>query len=476
MKKRNLLLLAAFAIFLSMSNLQAQQYTLSDNDVVVVNGVIQSCSYTFEIKEIIIPEVLDGQSVLGIKDASWTGEGIFQEKGITDIQLPATIELLGRRAFNLNELSTLDLSLCPKINTIGAEAFKRNNILTLNLNNCTELTIIDHNAFLENSINLLDFSGCSSLQIIGEQAFSDNNIQSINFSNCENLEIIDYAAFFFNHIAELDFGDCINLRTIGYEAFFLNGNLTNIQLSGCKSLLEIGWWAFSNTSLTGVDLSPCTSLVTLGIGAFDDTQVSHIILPTPDYPGFEFWKSTEGNIFYAGDTVSKVNGYNAKDVYTPVTFVVTNNGSPIDSATIDFYKGPYMTNENGTLALANVLQGNYPYMVSADGFVDVEGELPVGIDSISLTIEMSGVFVEEFYESAVSVYPNPGKNMINFELPGDFTGGRVELYNNNGKLVIGKYIQGNLKSISTEKLPQGIYLVRVFNNDKMLYSGKWVKE
>lgn len=443
-----------FVLFIHIlaTNSFAQEYTLTDDDVTVENGVIQSCSYNFEIKDIIIPEILDGQIIIGIKAVLWNEPGVFEGKGITTLHLPATIK------------------------TIGSKAFKNNDLTMINFSNCTQLKIIGFNAFHLNQIYAVDFSNCPQLKKIESEAFSDNNIHSINFSNCENLEIIEYAAFFWNHMPEIDFSECKNLKKIGYEAFFLNGNLTSINLNGCTSLLEIGWWAFSSTSLSNVDLSNCNSLVTIGLGAFDETQVSNIILPTPDYPGFEYWESTDGTIFFAGDTVSKVEGYYAKDVRTPVTFIVTNDGSPIDSAIIDFYNGPYTTNEYGMLALGNVLQGSYPYTVSAEGFVDVEGEVIVDIDSVSVTIEMSGVLVEEIANINLSVYPNPGNDQINFELPKDFTGGKVELYNNSGQLVIGNYIQGNFKSISTEKLPTGIYLYRIFNDDKMVYSGKWVKE
>ena len=33
-------------------------YTLTDDDVEVVNGVIQSCSYAFDLKVIIVPDII----------------------------------------------------------------------------------------------------------------------------------------------------------------------------------------------------------------------------------------------------------------------------------------------------------------------------------------------------------------------------------------------------------------------------------
>ena len=54
------------ALMLSSMQLGAQ-YTLVDDDVVVTDGVIASCSYDFEQTDIVIPGSLDGQTVTGIE-------------------------------------------------------------------------------------------------------------------------------------------------------------------------------------------------------------------------------------------------------------------------------------------------------------------------------------------------------------------------------------------------------------------------
>jgi len=295
-------------------------------------------------------------------------------------------------------------------------------------------------------------------------------------SGCSKLEIIDDEAFSANDIKQIDLSDCISLKNIGWQAFLWNGFLTDVNLDGCTSLITIEQWAFSGTSLGSVDLSSCTALVNLGYGAFDETQVSNVVLPTPDYPGFEYWEDTDGNIFYAGDTVCKVNGYNAKDVHTPVTFVVTNDDSPFEGASIDFYNGPYITNELGLVVLANVLQGTYTYIVSAEGFADVQGEVMVDVDSLSITIEMSGVTVGEIPENIVSVYPNPGTKHLNISLPEALIRAKAQLYNNSGQLILEKEFHAGKLNLNTATLPLGIYLYRIVEGDKTIYSGKWVKE
>jgi len=456
----------------------AQPYTLTDDDVVVENGIIQSCSYSFEIKDINIPELLDGQIIVGIKGADLLNEtGVFQEKGITSLQLPATIEFIGRRAFKLNELTSLDLSICPNIENIGIDAFYKNNIQTLDLSNCPNLRVIDHASFHQNQIQTLNFSNCPLLESIGSETFSFNNVlTSINLNGCTKLKIIDVQAFMANDLRNIDLSYCPNLKVIGWQAFLWNEYLTHVNLEGCTSLSKIDVWAFSGTSLTGVDLSSCTALATIGLGAFDDTDISSIVLPTPNYPGYVYWQDNNGNIFNAGDTVSKVNGYAAFDVFTPVTFTVTNNGVPVDSAAIAFYDRQFFTNQTGMLILPNILQGTYTYTVSATGFENATGEITVGVDSVSVNIELWGVGVGEIAQAPIMIYPNPGSDQIDISLPAKFSEGRIEMYNTTGHLVIEKRLYGKHGTVYTGHMPAGIYLYRIYEGDRIIGSGKWVKQ
>ena len=105
-----------------LSALAFAQYTLTDDDVDVTGGVIQSCSYDFAITDIIIPDTQNGQAVIGIADAKtvhWIDydyiEGVFEGKGITGLVLPSTIQFIGQRAFRTNEMKVLDLDKCQSL-------------------------------------------------------------------------------------------------------------------------------------------------------------------------------------------------------------------------------------------------------------------------------------------------------------------------------------------------------------------------
>ncbi len=75
------------------------QYTLTTNDVTVTNGYITSCSYDFSETNIIIPDSLDNQRIIGISSATQASRGVFYDKSTTEISLPTTIIEIGDYVF-----------------------------------------------------------------------------------------------------------------------------------------------------------------------------------------------------------------------------------------------------------------------------------------------------------------------------------------------------------------------------------------
>ncbi len=234
-------------------NLYAQTYTLSDDDVVVTGGIITSCSYGFEIKNIIIPSVLDGQTVTGVADAFSPQLAIFSDKGIISLTLPNTIVNIGNNAFYGNLITELNMSGFTSLTSIGAYAFCNNAIASLNL------------------------SGCSALISIGEYAFAANKLTSLDFSGSPGLKTINNFAFY-------------------------NNLLVDLNLESSTSLSLIGDAAFQSNKLTSVDLTKCTSLLKIGSSAFRINTLSSFALPEVNYKGTKYiiWKDGNGSSYTAG--------------------------------------------------------------------------------------------------------------------------------------------------------------------------------
>ncbi len=129
-------------------------YVLKDHDVIIKNGVIESCSYPFR-KDVVIPDTLDGQLVTGIDS------GVFYERDLESIVLPSGLTHIGPNAFWGNYLSSI--SLPPTMEFIGESAFQENQLTSIGLNQCTSLVSIGSRAFASNGISDVDFSNCSAL-------------------------------------------------------------------------------------------------------------------------------------------------------------------------------------------------------------------------------------------------------------------------------------------------------------------------
>ena len=143
-------------------------YSLTDADVVVTNGVIESCSYDFTITDIIIPDMLDGQIITGIADHVGFSPGVFEEKGITSVQLPSTLKIIGAAAFAYNR-----------------------NLTGVIIPNSVEQ--IKDSAFIINDLTSIFIP--KSVKYIGYVAFYGNNLIEAIFESGSNIELIQFLAF-----------------------------------------------------------------------------------------------------------------------------------------------------------------------------------------------------------------------------------------------------------------------------------------
>ncbi len=77
-------------------------------------------------------------------------------------------------------------------------------------------------------------------------------------------------------------------------------------------------------------------------------------------------------------------------------------------------------------------------------------------------------------QKAVKVYPNPGTNQLNIEIP-EPANSTILLYNIQGKLVQSKQFRKQCQ-LNTEGLTQGIYFYRIVANSGNIFTGKWIKK
>jgi len=349
---------ALFACTLSL-NLYAQTYTLSDDDVVVTAGVITSCSYSFEIKSIIIPPVLDGQTVTGIADAITPPLALFYNKGIISVSLPNTIV------------------------NIGDNAFYGNLITGLNLSGYTSLSSIGHDAFSNNAIASLDLSGCSALISIRESAFASNKITSLDLSGSPGLKTINNSAFSYNLIADL--------------------NLTT-----CTALTLIGDAAFQSNKLTTVDLTKCTSLLKIGGSAFRMNTLTSFALPEITYKGtlFTTWKDGKGNSYTAGTdpAADMLTFYLPYILYTLTDDDVVVTGGVITSCSYNF--------ELKNIIIPQTLDGQTITGIADGATPPLAVFYDKGIASVTLPPTLQRIGSNSFYSNLISGLTLSGFNNL----------------------------------------------------------------
>ena len=255
-------------LFFFSTNLLGQ-YILTDDDVTMSYGRIASCSYGFQETDIVIPETLDGQTVIGIVNKGSGQLGVFDSKGITSVQLPATMEYVGDRAFIGNEITSVSFT--------GNTALER----------------IGEYSFAYNSISSIDLTGCPSLKMIDEAAFRNNTFTSLSIAHA-NLEVIEHHAFRNCGITNLDLSNCPNLQLIGNYAFQGN-SIETVSFTNSPSLNILGAYSFADNSLSDFDLSQFTSFVQMREYALTgNSEITSLTLPVPIDAGFTGWIDQSG--------------------------------------------------------------------------------------------------------------------------------------------------------------------------------------
>lgn len=248
-------------------------------------------SYTSGLKDVVIPEYINGIKVKYLASNLFYGLNIESVKCESDVDIfypfvscPSlkSIELHSSKADwiaeycfglkevilpNISELGSLAIGECynlerivaPKVSEIKSWAFQGCKKLKEIEIDWTSLTAIGNWALANcESLQKEDFN-LSNLESLGEYAFYSTNVKSITLS--EKIKDIPEKSFSF--CRNLQYINLEHIETIGDGAFEFCSNLETVDVSGVKSM---GEEAFSFSGITYVDL---TALSTLGAEAFD---------------------------------------------------------------------------------------------------------------------------------------------------------------------------------------------------------------
>ncbi len=147
--------------------------------------------------------------------------------------------------------------------------------------------------------------------------------------------------------------------------------------------------------------------------------------------------------------------------------------SPIENAQITIGSdSPILTNSSG-VATVQKANGTYTYTVAATTYYDINGEFTVTDANVDVPIQLTSTGINDNSLVGLNVFPNPFNTEIKFTLTDKIS--RVEVSNILGQKVIDINTQG-ANSISTQEIPNGIYLVKFTAKNGDVVVRKLLKE
>lgn len=150
-----------------------------------------------------------------------------------------------------------------------------------------------------------------------------------------------------------------------------------------------------------------------------------------------------------------------------VTFVVTNNGNPVEGAVVALQGSPNQTTgEDGTTVFQKA-NGTYTWTVTHDVFGSEDGT--VIVNNAAQTVNVILVGVNDISASSFSIYPNPSTGV--FSLTTSAVMGyesNITVYDLAGKLVYTGKLEGNeVNVIDLSAQEKGMYIMQIIVEDNV---------
>jgi len=102
------------------------------------------------------------------------------------------------------------------------------------------------------------------------------------------------------------------------------------------------------------------------------------------------------------------------------------------------------------------------------------------LDIHVLKLNSEGLLVSTPEEQSIQmrealVFPNPGTDYLKVRVAAHHRQSTFELFDINGRIILTESIIGKWGEINTSALPSGTYIYRVYNEEGLFESGKWLK-
>jgi hypothetical protein len=331
-------------------------------------------------------------------------------------------------------------------------------------------------------------------------SYSVTSVGNYAFLNCTGLTSITIPS---------------SVTSIGNDAFYNCTGLTSITIP--SSVTSIGSWVFCNTGLTSITIPSsvtsigsyafcgCTgltsitipsSVTSIGVSAFFNCiGLTSIIVDDSNTT----YSSSDGVLFNKNkSTLICYPAGKTGTTYTILSSVTSIGGSAFSCCTgLTSITIPSSVTSIGSYAFSNCtgLTSIYvyytsPLTLSSSSYIFLNVPqttcilyVPAGTKALytaatvwqdfSNIVEMSSTDVNTLNgESSISLCPNPVKE--NLTITGLSQPSVMYIYTINGKLIKQTEVTNNSYNVSD--LKAGIYIVKLLNNNRVIYNGKIVKE
>jgi len=268
--------------------------------------------------------------------------------------------------------------------------------------------------------------------------------------------------------------------TLGKNLNYLKTSTYPIEFSSniCTTILDTAGYL-----ITGEYSNPYTGLGQLGCIKLDNNDIpldSLIYNPSADT---NYYAGARENTVINGNYIYMTGFYNVYAIpfpynYNPSWVSVTKADLDLNMISTHFYGGdaqycPYSiipTSDGGCFVTG------YSY--------DYINNLPNGnyeLDIFALKVDSAGLITElpeqpEAKAHDAIIFPNPGREMLNIQSGPQISGAVFTLYDMQGRPVLQQNIHTSQLRLQTSNLPAGIYPWQIVFNNKVIESGKWVRE
>lgn len=128
---------------------------------------------------------------------------------------------------------------------------------------------------------------------------------------------------------------------------------------------------------------------------------------------------------------------------------------------------------------ASGTNGNVSYTVGQAVYTTNTGTTGSVTQGVQQPFEIQTVLGAENFNInlQLAVYPNPTTNWLQLEVRNtDFSNLSYQLFDLNGRMILNEQITAETSSIQMERLPAGIFLLKVVSNNKEVKTFKIIKK